>query len=177
MLYKGDYATYEGVKPAISTMDNAESCRLNKFLPAFSDFHLQMEWTQVRFLWNATRVLLHVDMIRGSSTRQQGFSSSAAEEIPTVTREPAPIGLADAGTIHLRYCSHMTFINFNKLTIFNYTIIQLYTRISWRSHRIIQISWCGQLLGLCCRRFSFDTCYATPMRFSLYHVSVTSYWD
>ena len=47
MVYRGDYLTYERAKIAIAAMSNAEEYSLSEFFPAFSDFHLQMEWSQV----------------------------------------------------------------------------------------------------------------------------------
>lgn len=46
-MYFGDYGTYEAAKTAIGAMSNAQSSALNRLIPAFSDFHLQMEWCQV----------------------------------------------------------------------------------------------------------------------------------
>ena len=48
MVYFGDYATYERAKSAIAIMGTAGAEKISKLLPAISDFHLCMEWDQVR---------------------------------------------------------------------------------------------------------------------------------
>ena len=46
MVYRGDYATYERVKEAMSIMSNCEEDAF-KLIPTFADFHLQMRWAKV----------------------------------------------------------------------------------------------------------------------------------
>lgn len=62
MVYRGDYLTYERACQSKAAMANGRTESLDLFVPAFCDFHLQMEWAQVTIFYHLCYSPMHLHL-------------------------------------------------------------------------------------------------------------------